>query len=270
MGGEYLSAVSLNTLAKHSKNIVVVVRKDLQLLFWAVMLMAPRVVWAQENTVISQKLPATTEEEALDLTEPAPTPVDPTEDPYIPVHSVRRDGFVLGLNLGLAPTNALGTRIKYSLRDQVAEPGFALGYAGGIWFGGALTDWFTFRISVLHNTATKKGLTVAGTGVYFGVDTWPLFYEGGVFQDLGMGLDFGTGSAEIVNEKNSFDIRADGGGFSAVRFSMFYEPTLVWKIHGGPVASYEYRTTDTYTEHLFVIGGRIAFYSGLLMKKRRK
>lgn len=207
--------------------------------------------------------PGAADGETLDLTAPPPPPpADSSDSPYIPVNAVRRSGFTLGIGAGLLLTSPSGTRVKFSLRDQVVEPGVAVGYVNHVWIGGAFTDWFTFRVGGGASTATKGGLLISGSAVNFGVDVWPLFYRGGVFQDLGVGLDFGTGSASIANKDNDIDVRAEGGGFSMVRFSAFYEPRLFWRIHGGPAISYEYRSTDIYTEHLTVLGARFAFYGG--------
>jgi hypothetical protein len=238
-------------------------------------LVSPALAWAQDPVAPPAETPppaappapaapgAPGDGETLDLTAPpAPPPADPNENPYIPVDAVRRSGFTLGVGGGLVLTSASGTRIKFSLRDQVADPGLAPGNGVHFWIGGAFTDWFSFRVGVGTSSATRKGLRISGTSVSFGVDTWPLFYRGGIFRDLGLGLDFGTGSASIVNKDDDVDVRASGGGFSMVRFSTFYQPHLFWRIHGGPAISYEYRTTETYTEHLTLLGARFAFYGG--------
>jgi hypothetical protein len=224
---------------------------------------APPPAEAPATGATGAEAPAAGASETLDLTAPPPAPpADPNENPYLPVTYERRGGLVLGVHGGLALTSASGTRVKFSLRDQTAEPGLAAGYAAGGWIGGSFTDWFTFRVGGSTSSANKSGLRISGSEVLFGVDVWPLVSRGGFFRDLGLGLDFGTGSASIVSASDDLDIRAQGGGFSMVRLSAFYEPTLFWKIHGGPALSYERRSTETYTEHLTMLGARIVFYGG--------
>ena len=188
--------------------------------------------------------------------------VDPNAAPYIPVVTVRRSGLTLEAMGGFAFSSAKGTRQKFSLRGPETGPGLAAGYSYEFFLGGALTDWFVFHLGGGASHAERAGLKVTGFNVLFGAEVWPLFWRGGMFTNLGVGLDFGTGSASIVSKSDKFDVRAEGTSFSAIRTSVFYDARLVGGLNFGPLVSYEARFTDIYTEHLVTLGARAVYYNG--------
>lgn len=218
---------------------------------------APPSVASAPTTAATTQAPATPEADAAAAAPPAAD-----ADPYIPVHAERRSGVVIGLVGGLALSNASGTPIKLSRRATPVDTGIAPGFSASGYIGGVFTDWFSFHVGGTFSQATKGENKTTGGGVLFGVETWPLFSWGGIYRDLGVGLDFGTGGAVVSPRDNPNTELADGGGYSMIRASVFRDMTSVWRINLGPVASYEYRSTSVFTEHLVTLGLRTALYTG--------
>lgn len=181
------------------------------------------------------------------------------ENPYFPVQTRRRYGFTLGLSGGAQVTNAQGSSIKFTQRANRTSTGFAVGTGESIWLGGVFTDWFAFHVGMTFGTASKGDHSIKGSGVIFGVETWPLFARGGVFRDLGLGFDFGTGTAE-VRSKSLDKIEANGGSASMIRGTVFWDAVSAWKLNFGPYVAYERRDAEVYSQNLFWFGLRTAFY----------
>jgi hypothetical protein len=184
------------------------------------------------------------------------------DNPYIPVVSTRRSGFLFGMAGGLALSSASGTPAKFSQRGNPVDTGFTPGVGGSFYIGGVFTDWFSFHVGGVTSGATSGNLKTAGGGVIFGIEAWPLFSLGGIYRDLGVQIDFGTGSSSVVDKNDTKTIKADGGGASLIRGGVFLDPNLFWRINLGPMIALEHRWTDIYTENIVWVGGRLAFYGG--------
>jgi hypothetical protein len=185
-----------------------------------------------------------------------------TDYPYIPVVSERRSNVVLGLVLSPVVSFASGSPGKVNKRDQTVETGAAVGTGFSVFLGGAFTDWFSFHIGATSTSAAKGNYETSGAAVIFGVETWPLFSRGGVFRDLGLGLDFGTGSANVFDKRDKDHALAEGGGFSMVRGQVLWDALTLWRVNLGPTLGYEYRTADTFSEKIVWLGLRTALYTG--------
>lgn len=181
------------------------------------------------------------------------------ENPYFPVHTRRRYGFTAGIVAAGHVTTAEGSSLKFSQRANRTSTGAALGYGESFWLGGVFTDWFAFHVGMTFGTASKGDHSIKGSGVIFGVETWPLFARGGVFRDLGLGFDFGTGTAE-VRSKSLDKIEANGGSASMIRGTVFWDAVSAWKLNFGPYVAYERRDAEVYSQNLFWFGLRTAFY----------
>lgn len=186
-----------------------------------------------------------------------------TDYAYIPVHAERRSGFMFGLLFAPTLSFAEGSPIKVNKRDQKTDTGASVGTAFTLFIGGAFTDWFTFKIGLSSMSTTAGELKTTGTGVVFGVETWPLFYRrGGIFRDLGLGVDFGTGASRVFKKDDDKNTLADGAGYAMIRGNVFWDALRLGPVNLGPTASYEYKWKDTYTEHSALIGLRAVFYGG--------
>ncbi|MFO0660385.1 MAG: hypothetical protein U0165_11230 [Polyangiaceae bacterium] len=219
--------------------------------------------------------PSTTAPADNTTDEPAPTKLPPKgglgsgapEDAYIPVTYTRRGGLVIGASFGLALTSVNGTPAQFEKRNDAyrLDTGVLPSIApGGIFLGAAFTDWFSFQLGMVPNSFTRKvnGVeqVVSGGDFRFRLEAWPLFKQGGLWRDLGVGLEFGTGGATVKN-KATDETLAYGGSLSVVGVNVFWEAWRAWKFNFGPVLSYDYRTSDTYTQKTFLIGLRTAFYT---------
>ncbi|MCC6646489.1 MAG: hypothetical protein IT374_13070 [Polyangiaceae bacterium] len=198
--------------------------------------------------------------EAVAAAEPVVAPPkNEGDNPYFPVTTRRRYGFTLGLEGGANVTRAEGSGMQFTARTTPTSTGAAFGTGQSLWIGGVFTDWFSFHLGMTFNRASVGDHEISGTGFMFGLETWPLFARGGVFRDLGLGLDFGTGTAE-VRSKARDKVEADGGGMSMVRASVFWDAVSAWKLNLGPFVAYERRTGEVYSQDLAWLGVRAVFY----------
>ena len=181
------------------------------------------------------------------------------ENPYFPVKTTRRYGFTLGIVGGAQITNASGSSIKFTQRDTPTSTGTAIGIGESVWIGGAFTDWFAFHVGATFGSASTSEHTISGSGAIFGIETWPLFSQGGVFRDLGVGLDLGTGTAEVRN-KATDKVVANGGAASNIRASLFWDALSLWKINAGPYVAYERRDAEVFSQSIVWVGLRTSLY----------
>ena len=193
--------------------------------------------------------------------EAAPTTVaTPYGDaPWFPIKTTRRYGFTFGIDAGLALNQASGSPVKFTQRDRAVSTGVAPGFAYTLVLGAVLTDWFAFHLGATVGSATSGDQQLSGGAFIVGIETWPLFTYGGVFRDLGVGADFGTGSA-TVKSKATGETLADGGGMSLVRGTAFWDAVQFGSFSFGPYVAYERRDAETFSENIGWLGGRLAFY----------
>lgn len=203
--------------------------------------------------------PATQAPRAEDEAAPTTVATPYGDAPWFPVKTTRRYGFTFGLTAGLALQQASGSPIKFTQRDRTVATSFAPGLGYTIFLGAVLTDWFAFHLGASVTNATSGDYQLAGGAFIIGVEAWPLFTYGGVFRNLGLGADFGTGAA-TVKSKATGETLADGGGMSLVRGTAFWDAVQFGSFSFGPYVAYERRDADTFSENIGWLGGRLAFY----------
>ena len=181
------------------------------------------------------------------------------ENPYFPVDTTRRYGFKLAATGSLQLTKASGSPIKFDQRDRAVDTGLAAGTGFSVLLGGVFTDWFSFHLGVSWGTAQKGDFKIPATTFVLGIETWPLFKLGGVFRDIGVGGDFGTGAASVARKSTGEDV-ATGSGFSMIRGTVFWDALSLGNINVGPYLAFENRTAETYSQQVFWVGLRSALY----------
>jgi hypothetical protein len=176
--------------------------------------------------------------------------------------AVRRSGFTLGVAGGLLTSSASGYPndvAKIDVAEYQADSGFGVSTGGALWFGGALADWLNVGIGLVGGSAERNGLKSGGGAFNVRMEFFPLFYQGGPFQDLGVLFSAGTGGFSIQRGKQTL---AEGAGTSAVGFGVFYEPWRWWQLSFGPQLEYSHQFSDSMSAHQLVVGVRTVFYGG--------
>jgi hypothetical protein len=200
--------------------------------------------------------------------EPAPSPPPPPraygggagdDDVNFNVPASRRGGFLFGVLLGGQMTGASGTPTDYDQRTDAfrVSTGAAFGATQAFFLGGALTDWFAFKIGFQQGSASKGDTKLASGGLIVGVEAWPLFSLGGPFRDLGVLADFGTGGATI---ERGGEERANAGAYSLLRAGVSYDALRLWKVNLGPTLAFEHTTSETFRQNALWLGLRAVFY----------
>jgi hypothetical protein len=138
-----------------------------------------------------------------------------------------------------------------------------LGGANMLWIGGTLTDWFTFGFGLAGSKFGGDIMSSASSTFLFHLEAFPLFSLGGVWQDVGVSADFGTGGG-FINRKSNDEEVAAAGAFSVAGFGAFWEAGRVANGHltAGPMFSWQYQESDSMVRYFGVIGLRGAFYGG--------
>lgn len=184
--------------------------------------------------------------------------------------ALRRAGFTVGLSIGGSIGNVTGfpADIKKRTADFRADTG--AGYGGGatLFLGGALTDWLVFGagLGVAHTQGNDT--VVQGFTFVFHTEVFPLFTLGGVFRELGVGLDTGAGNftGESANKPagDAGKLVApliESGAASRVGASIFYDGLRLWKVSTGPYVAFDYTWSATLNQPLFMVGLRTALYT---------
>jgi len=174
----------------------------------------------------------------------------------------RRGGFVVGIIGGPTLGWATGNPSDKDKRDDPkleASTGTAFGYRATPFIGGAFTDWFTFGLGA---SFASFGNGDYGSGMWtFAVhlETFPLYPQGGIYQDLGLTADFGAGSSTIRTKTPDEEV-ADSGVMSTVGLGAFWEPLRVWHFAGGPYVGYQRNWSRWYARNDVTVGLRWMFY----------
>ena len=176
----------------------------------------------------------------------------------------RRSGFTAGLSTGLMVGKARGYP---NVAGQIDNPEYeantrvVLGSDYTLWIGGALKDWFTFGIGTSFNgMGDENKLLYGGFGFLFRVETFPLFYRGGVFRDLALHGDFGISAGVIVDDEE--EEVANGGALSLVGLGAAYEVLHFGSFAFGPIADYRFQFSQSMRVHQGIFGVRLVFYGG--------
>ena len=180
--------------------------------------------------------------------------------------ATHRSGFVVGLALGSGVGAISGfpnDSRKVGLARYYTETGASLAGMGSLWFGGALSDWFTFGIGFTGGSMPLLSDQKASTGgLIFHVEAYPLFPLGGRWRDVGILLDAGTGSAEVTPKESEKKL-VDGGSASQIGGGAFYEGIKLWKLKGGPFLEGSYVWSDSVRRPALFFGWRTSLYTGI-------
>ncbi len=174
----------------------------------------------------------------------------------------RRSGFTFGLAGGLALLQLNGYPndvAKIDVPEFGVNTGTGVTTGGALWIGGVLTDWLSLGIGTLGANTESNGLTVSGGALLVRVETFPLFFRGGHFRDLGLVLSAGTGGYTVERGDEAV---AEGEGTSVVGAGIFYEPWQWWRLSSGPQLEYCHHFSRSISAHTLVLGFRTAFYGG--------
>jgi hypothetical protein len=175
----------------------------------------------------------------------------------------RRFGFTAGLGAGLALGRAVGypnVAGQIGSSEYEADTGLALGDDYTLWLGGALKDWFTVAVGMNLGGIGTDELVTGGWGFFFRVETFPLFYEGGFWEDFGVQANFGIG-AEVIVDQDQEEV-ANGGAMSVAGLGAVYEAFHFGSFAAGPTLEYRYSFSQSLSQHIGIAGMRIVFYGG--------
>lgn len=185
------------------------------------------------------------------------------EDPPVPEPpATRRSGLAIGLASGLSIASARGypndvAQIDVAGLEASTGAGTSLGTA--IWIGGALADWLTIALGYQGGSFSGNGLDATGGSLHVRIETYPLFFRGGAWEDVGLSLLAGTGNYDVKRANTTV---AEGEGTSLVGVGAFFEPWRFWQLSTGPDLTYTHQFSRSLSAHSLVIGWRLAFYGG--------
>ena len=186
------------------------------------------------------------------------------QQPEIEPPAQRRSGFVFGLAGGLSLGQAAGNPTAQAERYDPAHrasTGFALGYRATPYIGGALTDWFTFGLGGSYGQMAS-GSEKSSVGLFlFRIETFPLFYRGGVYRDLGVSVEFGAGATSIKRKSDGSEL-ANSGVASTIGVGAFWETWRVGHFSLGPCLAWQHNWSDWYARNDVTLGLKGNFYGG--------
>jgi hypothetical protein len=189
---------------------------------------------------------------------------DAWESNYDPGKAQRRSEFAMGFLLGGAAGNVSGYPneiLKIDDPKYEANTGFGGGLSGGLWVGGALRDWLVFGVGLSLGTVAGNGYRSSGTSFVFHIESYPLFPQGGAWQDLGLLAEFGAGGRTIT--RGATTSAAEGGLMSVATFGVVYEALRLGShVSAGPLVQVTYQGSQSLTATFATIGLRASFYGG--------
>lgn len=181
---------------------------------------------------------------------------------YEPPATERRGGFTMGVSLGLGVGSAYGYPLEASALEDPsleASTGTTVPFAGALWLGGTYRDWLTVALGGEYGAIPGGGNLGQVFAAFMRVETFPLYFLGGPYRDLGLSFQGGAGISNIV-EGDSGDTVADGGSPAFLGLGAFYEPLHFWQIRSGPFVSYDHSFSQTLKTHQVLLGFRFSFY----------
>jgi len=194
-------------------------------------------------------------EESVDSVEPAPQ--SPTDS-----DTARRGGFVLGVLGGPTLGWANGYPSGKSERENPSNKrstGVGVGYRVTPFIGGALTDWFTFGLGVTFGSFSASDYSSPITSFVVHMEAFLLYGRGGIYRDIGVFVDFGTGVTTIVDKDTNEEV-ADSGAMSSIGLGAFWEPWRIWHLAGGPYVAYQSNRSRWFARNDITLGLRFMFY----------
>ena len=179
------------------------------------------------------------------------------------VVSTRRSDFTFGAAMGVSIGAATGYPNDVSEIDNPlyeASTGATMGGGMSLWLGGALRDWMIFAIGFQVNSLKSPTYEAKGGGIFFRIESYPLFWKGGVWENLALTTDFGLGGTKIF--KGTTQV-ADGGSMSFIGVGVTYE-AFQWGDHvsAGPTFQYQTQFSESMTTQAGFLGFRMAYYGG--------
>ena len=179
------------------------------------------------------------------------------------VESTRRSDFTFGAALGMSIGDATGSPNDISKIDDPtyeASTGATMGGGMSLWVGGALRDWMVFAIGMQGSSLKSPGTEAKGGALFFRVESYPLFWKGGVWENVALTADFGAGGQQLLR---GTEVVADGGSMSFIAVGVSYE-AFRWGDHvsAGPTLQYQTLFSQSMTTQTGFLGFRMAFYGG--------
>jgi hypothetical protein len=178
--------------------------------------------------------------------------------------ATRRSGFMAAATAGLSFGTVTGYPNDFSKWDQPAyrSSTSGIGNGGAFYFGGALTDWFTFAIGFESSSYGGSRNVSREWAFLFHVDTFPLMSLGRGYRDIGVFAEVGTGMATIHRRSDETEF-ASSGALSIGGLGAFWEAARIWgHLAVGPYIQGTFQTSDPLTRIFGVAGLRLAFYGG--------
>ncbi|HEX4335058.1 MAG TPA: hypothetical protein VH062_04040 [Polyangiaceae bacterium] len=182
---------------------------------------------------------------------------------YDPGKALRRSDFAAGISTGGAFGTAGGypnDANKIGIGRYHADTGAAGGISNTFWVGAAMRDWLVLGVGLSGSTVAGSGTISTGGAFVFHVETFPLFYQGGVFHDLALVGDFGLGGRTINRASSEV---ASGGAMSFASLGFLWETFRAGKhFSSGPILQVTEQFSDTMNSTLVVAGFQLAYYGG--------
>ncbi len=186
---------------------------------------------------------------------------------YEPPAVERRGGFALALTLGYGAGEYHGYPLTVAALNDPNErqsTGFALANNISLWLGTSPRDWLSVGLGVSLMSVSGSETTGSSAGIVFHVEGYPLYALGGIFRDIGLGLDGGLGLSnlyDVADTKDQSQPIAESGALSTLGFSAFWEPWQIWHLSMGPALNYTHSFSQTMTINQLTLGFRTALYS---------
>ncbi len=178
--------------------------------------------------------------------------------------AVRRSGFMFAVQGGYALGYASGNPAAQARRfdpDFTTSGFFPAGYRLTPFIAGALTDWFVFGLGATF-AQYQSGSHRSPLGAFLiRIESFPLFYRGGAWRDLGVSMEFGAGGSNIRRSSDDKEL-ASAGVASTLGLGAFWETWRFGHLAAGPFAGYQYNWSDHFDRHELAIGLRGTFYGG--------
>lgn len=178
--------------------------------------------------------------------------------------ATRRSGFTAGIMPAFSVGDASGYPNDFSKLDDPTWHASTTGIGSDltVYLGGALTDWFTFSFGLASSKFGSSRLQSSSTAFVFHIEAFPLFARGGLYRDLGIFADVGTGTATLKRKEDGVEL-SNSGGLSMGGGGVVWE---AWRLGGhlafGPFAAWHYQSSDAMTRQFSELGLRGVFYGG--------
>jgi hypothetical protein len=235
----------------------------------------PRTARAEDDAPPKGEAPAApdaappTETPPTEPTETPPAGEEPTEakKPDVPAWETApweyRGGFAVGLVMGLgfgASNGFPADAAKIGRADFYTESGVGLAGTGGLWIGGALSDWLTFGLGGGYSNILQADTKNPAPYGFFSVDVYPFYPLGDAWRDLGLMTQIGLAFAR-TDDAETAERLVDGNGASYVFAGAAWEGIQLWKIKMGPFLGAHYIFSQTMRRPAAMLGFRTTLYT---------